>query len=171
MAKATGKTSQDAIAAVAKGEDDAIATKDKATKPKAPKREKKEVVLKPCGCGFDSPSGENDFDPCGKEVKGRFAQGHDARLKGRLLGVIYNPESSKADVAAARKRMEAEGWTKFIKEDKVEAEKEKAANRAKAEANKAKKAEKAAAKAAKETAEVDGDEDEDNAPTGAKSFE
>lgn len=75
------------------------------TAPKA----KPEAKLNPCGCG------------CGTMVKNRFAQGHDARLKGQLLKVIYSMDKKTTDaqVKKATARMEAENWTHKINAKKA----------------------------------------------------
>ena len=87
------------------------ATKTKKdTAPKTPKTPKAEKPLNECSCG------------CGAMVKGRFAQGHDAKLKGQLLKVVYDPTASKMDRAKARTRLDKEGWNHFINESRLEEE-------------------------------------------------
>lgn len=58
-------------------------------------------VLNACECG------------CGNPVRRRFAQGHDAKLKSKLLKVVRFSANS-AEAAEARKRLKRLGWAKFI---------------------------------------------------------
>lgn len=49
---------------------------------------------------------------CGQSTQGRFAPGHDAKLKSRLIGMY---RSGKADmVKEAEAQAEKLGWTKFL---------------------------------------------------------
>lgn len=67
---------------------------------------KPENGLNKCGCG------------CGQMVKNRFAMGHDARLKGQLLRIVYwtkptaeiPKKPTDAQVGKAVERMHDEGW-------------------------------------------------------------
>jgi hypothetical protein len=91
------------------------ATKKPVAAPKAVKeakapvepKAKKVPELHPCG------------DGCGAMVKGRFLPGHDAKLKGRLLQVVYKSGEQK-DVDEALAELEANGWTRIINAKKAQ---------------------------------------------------
>lgn len=78
----------------------AAKSKAKAAKPETPKRKRTKSTksLHPCECG------------CGTMVAMRFAQGHDGKLKARLMAALRSDESTAGEKAKAKAQLVKLGW-------------------------------------------------------------
>jgi hypothetical protein len=134
------------------------ATKKAAAKSKAPDQE--------CQCMTEPvPGKEGTYGSCGRVTRGRFAPGHDAKLKSLLIkhavaGTKFKVWDGKKAVTVDPDKRAAElGWSKFtdrakeVAAEKAEKAEKRAAEREAAKAEKAKAKKAAAAKKATAKAE------------------
>lgn len=102
----------------------------------------------PCECG------------CGTEVKGRFAPGHDAKLKSALIKIAIE-SADLTEVEKAEKDLQSRGWMKFlVRKREVIAEKvKKAEEKAQAARERVEAKKSGKSNGAKTTAEKSGTKD------------